>query len=302
MNSGAEEGFIGINVAQSTEEALVQQQRLDAGLAALEGGGEILERDLQRLGPEFCNPRGEFLAELDAAELAAVVIEQDTAVERQDGVGVLARRAIEQEAAGHAEMNDQVSAAIERYQDELSIAPDAGDSAAPDARRHGMRIAAAQHAPAAEFGGHNTAPHQRRNGAHDGFDFGKLGHPGTGYLPSLTCWLRNRSYPISLIWWSCASSQSTWPSSIFRRRSNSSREALSASFPDTWMARLYMATALISSFRSLSIWACTFCPTVSCIASVMVGVASRKRSRSISASACFISSMDVFLICSPSRS
>ena len=136
---------------------------------------------------------------MDAAELAAVVIQQDAAVERQDGVGVLARRAAEQQAAGHAQMNGQVSAALERHQDELPIAPDTRDFAAPDARRQGLRIGAAQHAPAAEFGGDDTAPHQRRNGAHHGFDFGKFGHRGTGYLPSLTCWLRNRSYPISLI-------------------------------------------------------------------------------------------------------
>jgi hypothetical protein len=49
---------------------------------------------------------------------------------------------------------------------------DARDSAAPDARRQGMRIGAAQDAPAAEFGGDDSAPHQWRNGANDGFDFG----------------------------------------------------------------------------------------------------------------------------------
>jgi hypothetical protein len=75
-------------------------------------------------------------------------------------------------------MNHQVSAALERNQNELPMAADARDSAAPDARRHDMRIGAAQYAPATEFGRDNTAPHQWRYGAHDGFDFGKLGHRG----------------------------------------------------------------------------------------------------------------------------
>ena len=106
--------------------------------------------------------------------------EQNAAVERQNGVGVPARRATEQEAAGHAEMNGQVCAALERHQDELPIAPDARDLATPDLRRQGMRIGAPQDAPAAKFGGDDSTAHQRRNRANDGFDFGKLGHRGSG--------------------------------------------------------------------------------------------------------------------------
>ena len=48
-------------------------------------------------GPSFAYALGELLAELDAAELAAVVVEQHAAVERQDGVGVLAGLAAQQQ-------------------------------------------------------------------------------------------------------------------------------------------------------------------------------------------------------------
>ena len=59
MNARAKERFIRIDVADAAHEGLVQQQRFDARLAALEGGGELLERHLQRLGTEPRNARAE---------------------------------------------------------------------------------------------------------------------------------------------------------------------------------------------------------------------------------------------------
>src|ERR1039458_9440339 len=49
MNAGAEEGFIGVDIADAAHEGMVEQQALDARLMAPEGGGEFFEGDFQRL-------------------------------------------------------------------------------------------------------------------------------------------------------------------------------------------------------------------------------------------------------------
>ena len=89
---------------------------------------------------------------------------------------MLAGRAAKQQAAGHAQMNHEISAAAQAHYDELAIALDTRDLAALDALRHHVGSAAAQHTQAPELGGHNAAAYQRRDGPHDRFDFGKFGH------------------------------------------------------------------------------------------------------------------------------
>ena len=52
MNAGAEERFIGIDIADAAHKGLVEKQRLDARLVAAEFGGEFIEGDFQRFGPQ----------------------------------------------------------------------------------------------------------------------------------------------------------------------------------------------------------------------------------------------------------
>ena len=52
MNAGAEERFIGVNIADAAKEGLVEEQRFDARLVAAELGGEFIEGDFERFGPE----------------------------------------------------------------------------------------------------------------------------------------------------------------------------------------------------------------------------------------------------------
>ena len=74
--------------------------------------------------------------------------------------------------------------------------------------------------------------------------------PISGHSSSVIRWLDSARIPV--LSFGAPSNQSTCSSSSFSKRSNSSREALSAPSRAVSMARLYMATASISSFRSLS--------------------------------------------------
>lgn len=47
-DSGAEEGLVGVDVADAVEQGLIEQRGLDGGLAAAEEGDEVFERDGER--------------------------------------------------------------------------------------------------------------------------------------------------------------------------------------------------------------------------------------------------------------
>src|ERR1017187_1352161 len=146
MNAGAEEGLIGVDIADAAHEGLVEQQALDARFMPSEGGGEFVERDFQRFGPEAGDATREVFAELDGAELAAVVEQQGGTVEGEDGVGVFAGIGAQQEAAGHAEVYGQIAATPDGGHDELAVALDRQDAAALQAGGQPGGIAPAEDA------------------------------------------------------------------------------------------------------------------------------------------------------------
>ena len=113
MNAGSEQGLIGVNVTQPSKEILIEQQCLDPRLAALERSLKFRKRYFKWLGPEFFYTLRKLRTVLQTPELAAVVVEQHTtAVQRQDGVSVLAGGAAQQQTAGHTQVNDQVTTAL----------------------------------------------------------------------------------------------------------------------------------------------------------------------------------------------
>ena len=120
----------------------------------------------------------ELFAELDAAELAAIVVQKCRPVERKNSVRVLGGRAAEQQAAGHAEVDHQIAAALDGGHDELAVTLYGEDAAALQAGGHRVGIAAAKDAEIAEFGAENTLARDGSDRADYGFDFGKFGHLG----------------------------------------------------------------------------------------------------------------------------
>ena len=145
---------------------------------ATELGGEFIERDFQGFGAEAGNAAWKLFAELDAAELAAIVVQQCRAVEGKDRVRVLGGRAAEQQASGHAEVDHQITAALDGGHDELAVALYGEDAAALQAGGHRVGIAAAKDAEIAKFGAENTLARDGGDRPDYGFNFGKFGHLG----------------------------------------------------------------------------------------------------------------------------
>src|SRR5262249_9605422 len=83
---------------------------------------------------------------------------------------------------------------------------------------------------------HHSAPHPKNECTRPGYS-----------SPPPVCSDRYCSYPISLIWCSWVSTQSTWRSSSASSSEKMERDASSPASRDTWIALLYMATALTSS-------------------------------------------------------
>jgi hypothetical protein len=85
-DTGVEEGFVGVDVAYSVEEGLVEQGGFDGGLAVPEESDEVFERDGEGFFPGACVG---FVCDGEAAEAAGVhEAEFSAAVEGEDGVSV----------------------------------------------------------------------------------------------------------------------------------------------------------------------------------------------------------------------
>jgi len=109
-DAGAEETFVGVDVADAVEERLVEERGFDGKLAAAEEGDEVVEGDGEGFASGSCKGAGSVKGEaaetagVDKAELAA-------GGEAEDGVGVEWERdggGGDEEAASHAEVDDQL--------------------------------------------------------------------------------------------------------------------------------------------------------------------------------------------------
>jgi hypothetical protein len=104
-----EESLVGVDIADSVEEGLVEERRLDGSPAVAEEGDEVFERDGERLatGAGVGGVR-----DGKAAEAAGVYeAELFTAAQSKDGVGVWGYGDIgggDEEAAGHSEMDEEL--------------------------------------------------------------------------------------------------------------------------------------------------------------------------------------------------
>ena len=93
-------------------------------------------------------------------------------------MGVLGGRAAEQQASGHAEVDHQITAALDGGHDELAVALYGEDAAALQAGGHRVGIAAAKDAEIAKFGAEDTLARDGGDRPDYGFNFGKFGHLG----------------------------------------------------------------------------------------------------------------------------
>ena len=110
-DAGAEEGFVGVDVADAGEERLIEESGLDGEFAPAKQRGEFRGRNLEGLGArsgEVCGSRE--IAELEASETARIdEAKLASAGEGEARVGVGSDGLAgcgDEEAAGHAEVHD----------------------------------------------------------------------------------------------------------------------------------------------------------------------------------------------------
>jgi hypothetical protein len=101
--------------------------------------------------------------------VADIVIDELSAIQRQDGVAMRSELGVHEELAGHAEMDREAGARPGKVdQDKLAVPANTMDCLADDSL-----WLSANNTGAAELRGQNTPPGQaRRQTAYDGFDFG----------------------------------------------------------------------------------------------------------------------------------
>src|SRR5205085_4102754 len=93
-------------------------------------------------------------AQFQSPELTAVIVEQCSPVENQDGVRMPPRRGIHQQLPGHSQMHGERSASIQLNFDELSMPLYAAYFSARQCRGRGIGVAT-QYAQARKFGAHD---------------------------------------------------------------------------------------------------------------------------------------------------
>ena len=78
VQAGAKEGFVGVNVAQTGDDALVEQQRLEAAAMPAQQGGQLGDGEgaAERLDAQFAGRGGEIRRVYDASELAWIAEQQ----------------------------------------------------------------------------------------------------------------------------------------------------------------------------------------------------------------------------------
>ena len=133
VQTGQEEGFVGVDVADPGDEALVEQHGLDGGATttqpapegvAVEGGIDGVGAELgERLGGVIHQVERAELADVDEAQLAAVVEGQAGAEEVVGGRG---GGAVAQ-GAGHPQVDDQERALAEADEQVLAVPADVRD-------------------------------------------------------------------------------------------------------------------------------------------------------------------------------
>lgn len=126
VNRGLKQGFVGVDIAHTAKKALIEKERLDPRAPAAHQIEEIGFVDIERVGTEPGDTRGEFRRPLDSTELAGIVVEQQAFVKFEDGAGVGAWRGIEQQSAGHSKVNDEI-ATVELHHDKFAVASNAMD-------------------------------------------------------------------------------------------------------------------------------------------------------------------------------
>ena len=120
VNASLVESLVRVNVPHTAQKFLIQQQRFDPRLPLLQPRQKIVERNVQRIRPQSLRAVQQPRAPLDSPEMADVVVNQQAFVEFENSARVGSRLGIEQQLAGHPQMNRK-HALFQLQHDELAM-------------------------------------------------------------------------------------------------------------------------------------------------------------------------------------
>lgn len=186
MKLGFVKDFVGIDIADTREHPLVEEEILEPAAPAPEPLEENLPVQVQRFRTEKAKLPGPFRIRRphnpDEPELADIPVAEFPrgTFETQNEMRVLVERGVpdaEDELAGHLEMDDESQSAGEIHQDHLAATAQAADPTTDELlERETARV------PDNRRGQQKDAPdpevaEKRTEAADDRFDFRELGHP-----------------------------------------------------------------------------------------------------------------------------
>lgn len=174
MDARREQAFVDINISQSGQKRLIEQQGFDPRFAA-QACAKFLQWNIERLGAEPRDALGVPRAPLDSAELARIVIENYAIIQREDAVCVLARGAAHQKLSGHAQVNGK-RPLVEADDDEFSAPLHALYLAARQPSRERGAISRRDKSRIELHRNDTSAYKMRRDCARDPLHFGQFGH------------------------------------------------------------------------------------------------------------------------------
>lgn len=176
VNAAMEKGFIGVDVADPRDEALIQQSCFDRTASPGKGRNQLIRTHCQRLGPEVFVMCLTVAKPPDAAEAARVAEAQlRFAGETGDEVCVRLNRlggGFYCQSAGHSQVDAEGAAGVEADENLLAAPCDAGDSAAPEQFGQ-INVAWLDNVGPKMLDCGDALPDEvGRKGADDGLDFG----------------------------------------------------------------------------------------------------------------------------------
>jgi len=175
VDAGRKQRFVRVNVPNSCNKALVEQQRLNVSAMAFQALQKFSRADRQRVGTTTRQEIGYLGKVFKAPKLADIVENQRPVVQFQNGARVFCALPVPQQLARHAQVDIEY-AAIELHENLLALAPDLLNCFARQ-RSRGRRERAACDATRKNLRMQNHMPRNvGRNGADNSFNLWKFRH------------------------------------------------------------------------------------------------------------------------------
>ncbi len=175
MDARPKQGFVDVDISESAQEPLVQQQRFYASLPSAQFADKVIECNGEGFGTQSRDALWELLGVFNAAELARVVVHQDASVEFEDPISVGTWRRTNKQFAGHAEMDGQ-RPAVKFDHDEFASPLDALNSAPHELARQFVSISRRDKARAEHCARDGAPGEVWCHRADYGFDFREFRH------------------------------------------------------------------------------------------------------------------------------